>query len=124
MEQYLIGEIELNGTGEIELNPERCSALKPESLEIRAFDEKGNETWVEILNIVVLGDPQLVNFDGETQSLNRGSSWFFKIERLVNFKTIGSREGQGLYIYLNSDKKVSVYVKIKGSIASKEEIGK
>lgn len=127
-EQYLLKKIVVvPGTEfELDLRPEKSIALKPEFLEIKVFDKNGYETWVEIGCITVLGDPQVVNFDGMNNPKNRGSSWIFRDSKTVNFLTIGSSPGQGLMIYgVNpNDKEVTVYVKLKGTSASVEKIGR
>lgn len=127
-EQYLLKKLTVApGTEfELDLRPEKRPALKPESLEIRTFSADGSETWVEIGNITVLGDPQVVNFDGMNNSENRGSSWIFRDSKIVSFLTMGSSPGQGLMIYgVNpNDEEVTVYIKLKGTSVPVEKIGR
>jgi hypothetical protein len=84
----------------------------------------------EILNITVLGDPQLINFDGASQPLNRGITDFFNLQcapQPVDWATIGASQGQGLVITVvntSADEEARLYVALWGDGASTSLIGK
>ena len=54
------------------------------------------DSFVEICNITVMGDPQLIGFNGKTDKSQRGTSLTYKEQQVVDFSTFGSSEGQGL----------------------------
>jgi len=76
--------------------------------------ESLTEAMIEIANISVMGDPQLVNFNGVTDSTQRGTSFLFKDSQEVNFSVFGACNGQGLNMSLVNpnayDVKVSIIV--------------
>lgn len=56
------------------------------------------ETFCEICNITVLGEPQLVSFNGVTDASLRGSSLLFSDLDVSNWGIFGCSPGQGLII--------------------------
>lgn len=69
----------------------------PQSLEMIVKNSKTQEnSFVEICNITVMGDPQLINFNGASDITQRGTSLYFKKQRDVDFAVFGSSSGQGL----------------------------
>lgn len=81
---------------------------------------------VEIANITVMGDPQLVGFNGVTDPSLRGISLVFKEQQnWINFSVFGSYEGQGLSFSLvnPNDYEISVSIILGGLIVSSEMVG-
>ena len=81
---------------------------------------------VEIANVTVMGDPQLVGFNGVTDSSLRGISLVFKEQQnWINFNVFGSYEGQGLSFSLvnPNDYEISVSIILGGLIVSSEMVG-
>ncbi len=81
---------------------------------------------VEIANITVMGDPQLVGFNGCTDSSLRGSSLlFFEQQNWINFSIFGAYNGQGLTFYLvnPNDYEISVSIILGGLNVSNEMVG-
>jgi len=54
------------------------------------------DSFVEICNVTVMGDPQLINFNGKTDKRQRGTSLVFKEAQNVDFAVFGASDGQGL----------------------------
>lgn len=126
--KYLIKseKIEAGIPTDIELTPEQSFALKPTELQILCHDSNGNETWVEILNMVVLGNPQLLNFEAHHVTEHRGNSWYFRKSKPVDFNTIGSAAGQGLLISVlkRGEEEANCFIKLKGWVQDSGLIGK
>ncbi len=81
---------------------------------------------VEIANITVMGTPQLVGYNGCTDSSLRGSSLAFKEQQnWINFDIFGAYDGQGLTFYLvnPNDYEISVSIILGGLIVSSEMVG-
>ncbi len=70
------------------------------------------EKFVEILNITVMGSPQLINYDGTTVATNRGISKFYEDERVVDWVTFGASSGQGLQISMRNPFPIDLEISI------------
>lgn len=93
-------------------------AIRPCKLTIRVTDIVQNiETFCEILNVSVMGDPQLSNFNGTTDKSMRGTSIFFENEQDVSeWSIFGAHFGQGLIIdvYNPHSTEIKVEILLKG----------
>ena len=84
---------------------------------------------VEITNITVMGDPQLINFNGVTDATQRGVTDFYNLQCMpqpVDWAVFGSSVGQGLtFSLLNPDAAVAafLYIAIWGDAADVSLIG-
>lgn len=81
---------------------------------------------VEIANVTVMGSPQLVGFNGVTDSSLRGSSLLFKEQQnWINFDVFGAYDGQGLTFDLvnPNEYEISVSIILGGLIVSSEMVG-
>lgn len=82
---------------------EICSlftAFRPSTLKIKVINMVDHsETFCEILNVSVMGDPQVCSFSGISDLSMRGNSLVFENERDVSeWAIFGSSFGQGLTI--------------------------
>jgi hypothetical protein len=117
---------------DIEALAGRGGAFKPRAVYMIgvATGDTATNVRFEILNITVLGDPQLINFDGASQPLNRGITDFFNLQcapQPVDWATIGASQGQGLVITVvntSADEEARLYVALWGDGASTSLIGK
>lgn len=115
--------------GSIEVVSEKSKAFEPTHLQILVNEKYSNNNYylsfVEISNITIMGTPQLVNFDGATNSTVRGNSLVFSKEIPVGFGIFGAHNGQGLNIEVVNphDKDVEVTVLIKGEPSEYDSIG-
>lgn len=87
-------------TSSIEILAEKSVAFCPNSLQIKVNNEKDNssKSFLEICNVTIIGEPQLINFDGVTNTTNRGNSLVFDEELPINWNIFGASPGQGLNI--------------------------
>ena len=99
----------------------------PKSLQIIVKNsETKKDAVVEIANVTVIGDPQLVNFNGMRNSSMRGLSLVFnQSQDFVDFVTFGAYNGQGLVFDLINPNNYSVNVSIilSGLNVSNEMVG-
>lgn len=118
-------------TADVEALAGRGGAFKPRAVYmvgIGAEDSALNVRF-EILNITVLGNPQLITFDGATNAANRGITDFFNLQcapQPVDWATIGSSQGQGLLVSIRNTGTVDaiLYIAIWGDGASTGLVGK
>lgn len=81
----------------------------PQSLEMIVKNNKTQEnSFVEICNITVMGDPQLINFNGISDITQRGTSLYFKKQKEIDFAVFGSSSGQGLGFSLHNPNSFNV----------------
>jgi hypothetical protein len=84
---------------------------------------------LEITNITVMGDPQLINFNGVTDVTQRGVTDFYNLQCMpqpVDWAVFGSSAGQGLtFSLLNPDAAVAafLYISIWGDAATVDMVG-
>lgn len=110
----------------------RAGAFKPRSvymIGIGEADPSVNARF-EILNVTVMGNPQLVNFDGVTVAGNRGITDFFNLQCMpqpVDWQVFGASAGQGLQITVrNPDAALAAffYLAVWGDAADTSLIGR
>lgn len=70
------------------------------------------ETFCEICNITVLGEPQLVSFNGITDASLRGSSLLFSDLDVSNWGIFGCSPGQGLIIDICNPHEFQIKIEI------------
>ena len=102
------------------------NAANPISLQITVINSKNETRYIDICNITVMGDPQLLNFNGVTDFSMRGTSLYFEKEKDVsNFSIFGSSRGQGLFfdLYNPFNEKLKVHFVLKIKDAPNNEIG-
>jgi hypothetical protein len=73
-------------------------AFSPQSIQMIVRNAKTKEdSFIEICNVTVMGDPQLINFNGKTNKSQRGTSLVFKEQQdFIDWAVFGSSVGQGL----------------------------
>jgi hypothetical protein len=72
-------------------------SFHPQFMQMIVKNAKTKEdSFVEICNVTVMGDPQLIGFDGQTVKSQRGTSLTYKDQQIIDFSVFGSLEGQGL----------------------------
>lgn len=110
----------------------RAGAFKPRAvymIGIGEVDPSVNGRF-EILNVTVMGNPQLVNFDGVTVAGNRGITDFFNLQCMpqpVDWQVFGASAGQGLQITVrNPDPALAMffYLSVWGDAADTSLIGR
>jgi len=125
------GTVAAGAQADLEALAGRGGAFKPRAAAM--FGISANDSAVnvrfEILNVTVLGDPQLINFDGATQPANRGLSDFFNFQcapQPVDWATIGASQGQGLVVTIRNTADIDaiLYLALWGDGASTGLIGK
>jgi len=105
-----------------ELKPESTASVEILSL-IKAFRSSrvtikttdlvsNRETFCEICNVTVLGEPQLVSFNGVTDASLRGSSLLFSDLDVSNWGIFGCSPGQGLIIDITNPHKSRIKIEI------------
>lgn len=125
------GVVAAGANVDIEALAGRGGAFKPRAVYMvgTGSDDSAVNVRFEIANVTVLGDPQLINFDGVAQPANRGLSDFFNLQcapQPVDWATIGSSPGQGLVVTAINTGAVDaiLYIAIWGDGASTGLIGK
>lgn len=117
--------------GSLEALAGRSGAFKPRSAYMVgiANDDPSTNARFEIANITVMGEPQLINFDGVTNVNNRGLTDFYNLQCMpqpVDWAVFGSSPGQGLSIEVVNPDPVQgaiLYVAIWGDAASSDLLG-
>lgn len=111
----------------IEILSEKSPTFKPTHLQIHTNYKENNiySSYVQLCNITVMGEPQLINFDGIANIRSRGNSLVFDRELPVNFSVFGSSPGQGLTIQIVNphDIDVEVNLLLKGESSSEDLLG-
>ncbi len=100
-------------------------SLIPKTLQIIVKNsETLEDSIIEIANITVMGDPQLINFNGATDATQRGTSLLFKNNQdWIDFAIFGSSPGQGLVFDLVNPNNYSVTISIiLGGISGEYEM--
>lgn len=88
--------------------------------------ENDQESFCEINNMTVMGDPQLINFNGITDTSMRGNSVFFSKGFDISNRTVfGVSAGQGLLIDLSNPhkNKIKVEIILSGWETNSEHLG-
>lgn len=125
------GSIGAAGTANIEILAGRGGAFKPRAVYMvgTATDDPSVNARLEIANITVMGDPQLINFNGLTDTTQRGITDFYNLQYMpqpVDWAVFGSSAGQGLVIdVVNPDaaQAAFLYIAIWGDAASSDLLG-
>ncbi len=102
------------------------NAAKPISLQIIVVNSKNELRYIDLCNITVMGDPQLVNFNGVTDETMRGNSLYFEKEKdISNFSSFGSSRGQGLLfdLYNPFNEKLKIHFVLKIIDSSYDYLG-
>lgn len=116
---------------EVEVLAGRGGAFKPRSVYmvgIGAEDPSINVRF-EILNVSVLGQPQLINYNGLSTYAERGLTDFFNLQCMpqpVDWQVFGSSVGQGLTVSvfnLEPELAARFYIAIWGDAADCSLIG-
>jgi hypothetical protein len=93
-------------------------AFKPFEVQMYAIDETGQiNNSFEIVNVTIMGLPQLINYAGNYTSTDRGLIKTFENFTSIDWQVFGSSRGQGLAISvrnMNKNKKGIVYTAVKG----------
>jgi hypothetical protein len=101
--------------------------LRPSKLTIKVTEKNSNiESFCEICNVHVLGDPQLLNFNGVTNASLRGISLIFSNELdISNWGIFGGSAGQGLIldVYNPHEKEIKIEILISGWTTKSEYLG-
>jgi len=118
-------------SADIEALAGRAGAFKPRAVYMVGVGRDDNAINVrfEITNVTVMGQPQLVNFDGATTTANRGITDFFNLQCMpqpVDWMVFGTSAGQGLTVSVINAATVSgiLYIAIWGDGATTDLIGK
>lgn len=100
---------------------------KPDKLQILVKSLKfGKEKYVELSNVVIMGRPQLITYNGLTNSNERGNSLIFKnYLDISDWGVFGTSQGQGLlFDFVNPfDEKLKVSIVLKGYRSSDDKLG-
>lgn len=101
-------------------------AFKPFELQIQAKNKKGIVKDIEILNVTVMGTPQLINYDGCSVIENRGTSLVFNKLRSFDIQTFGSTNGLGVQFSISNpyNEQLDVTIAIVGTEDKIENIGR
>lgn len=122
------GLIEPGVTATIEVLAGRSGAMKPTEVQMYGVSESGSQNvQFELLDITIMGNPQLINYQGTTVRSDRGLVKFYNTPRPVDWSVFGSSAGQGLCIVVrNMSKKLrgSVYVNVRGYNTDCDLIGR
>lgn len=87
--------------------------FRPSKITIKTTDLSSNkETFCEICNVHVLGEPQLISFNGITDVSLRGSSLLFSDLDISNWGIFGSSVGQGLTIDVCNPNETEIEIEI------------
>lgn len=122
------GAVEPGSIVDFEISAGRGGAFKPFEIQMHGIDETGqiNHSF-EIVNVTIMGMPQLVNYNGSYCEKDRGLIKTFENFTSVGWQVFGASQGQGLQISIrnmNKSKKGIVYVALKGCVASCDLIGR
>lgn len=123
--------IAATATANIEILAGRGGAFKPSAVYMvgTATDDPSVNARLEIANVTVMGDPQLINFNGLTDATQRGITDFYNLQCMpqpVDWSVFGSSAGQGLVIdVVNPDaaQAAFLYIAIWGDAASSDLLG-
>lgn len=120
-----------SGTSNIEILAGRGGAFKPRAVYMvgTATDDPSVNARFEIANVTVMGEPQLINYNGLTDTTQRGVTDFYNLQCMpqpVDWAVFGSSQGQGLIIdVVNPDaaQAAFLYIAIWGDSANSDLIG-
>lgn len=102
-------------------------AIKSDKLQILVKSLKfGKEKFVELANVTIMGEPQMVTYNGMTDVKQRGNTLVFKNYLDVSdWSVFGSSAGQGLILdFVNPfNEKLKVSIVLKGFRSSSDKLG-
>ena len=106
----------------------RAGAFKPTEIQMYGLTESGlKPVQFELLDVTIMGNPQLVNYQGTTVTRDRGLVKFWNTPRPVDWGVFGSSAGQGLQIVvrnMSSKSMGKVYVNVRGYVTLADLIGR
>lgn len=111
---YICKSLKLNpyATANVEILS-LVKTFRPSKITIKTTDLSSNkETFCEICNVHVLGEPQLISFNGLTDKRLRGSSLLFSDLDISNWGIFGSSLGQGLIIDVCNPNETEIEIEI------------
>lgn len=126
------GEVAAGAESSIEVLAGRAGAFKPRAVYmvgIGSADPSVNVRF-QILDVNVMGDPQLVNYQGSSIAIERGLTDFFNMQCMpqgVDWTVFGSSAGQGLQITVRNLEPATAavfYIAIWGDAASCDLVGR
>ncbi len=123
--------IAASASATVEVLAGRGGAFKPRAVYMvgTSTADPSVNARLEIANITVMGDPQLINFNGATDATQRGITDFYNLQCMpqpVDWAVFGSSAGQGLTFTLvnpDADTAVYLYVAIWGDAATTDMVG-
>jgi len=118
-------------TADVEVLAGRAGAVKPRATYMVGIgvDDPSVNVRFQILDVTVMGNPQLVSYQGSTVATDRGLTDFFNLQCMpqpVDWAVFGASAGQGLVITVrNLEPVISAvfYIAIWGDAASCDLIG-
>src|SRR5574338_631011 len=122
------GIIEAGCTFTIDLLAGREGALKPTEIQMYGLNESGTQKVpFEIVDILVMGYPQLVSYQGCTIPRERVTTKFFETPVKIDWAVFGAYSGHGLTITARNtsrNRKGVLHVMCKGYIVPCDLIGR
>ena len=123
--------IPVSTAASVEILAGRSGAFKPRAVYMVgvATDDPSVNARTEIANVTVMGEPQLINFNGVTDVTQRGISDFYNLQCMpqpVDWAVFGSSAGQGLILDIfNPDaaQTAYLYIAIWGDAATSDLLG-
>lgn len=116
---------------EVEVLAGRGGAFKPRSVYMVGIgvDDPSLNVRFEILNITIMGLPQLINYNGAGVYEERGLTDFFNLQCMpqpVDWQVFGSSQGQGLAVAVRNLEAFAArfYIAIWGDAADCSLVGK
>lgn len=125
------GSIAASANASLEILAGRGGAFKPRAAYMVgvATDDPSVNARLEIDNITVMGDPQLINFNGVGDETQRGITDFYNLQCMpqpVDWAVFGSSSGQGLIVDVTNPDDAQaayLYIAIWGDAASSDLLG-
>lgn len=119
--------IKAQDTSTVEILSYRCESFKPTDIKIEVFHEDGNVIPFELIDVRIMGSPQLVNYSGMTVDSDRGLLSFYKETQNIDWQSFGPNAGQGLQITVKNNSQkydACLYIRVRGYPVSYELLGK
>lgn len=126
------GDVTAESTATVEVLAGRSGAFKPRSVYMVGIgsEDPSLNARFQILDVTVMGNPQLVSYQGTTVTTDRGLTDFFNLQyapQPVDWAVFGASAGQGLNIVIRNPDPVLTavfYIAVWGDAASSELIGR
>lgn len=119
--------IKAQDTSTIEITSHRCETFKPTDIKIEVYREDGINVPFELIDVRVMGTPQLVNYSGMNVDSDRGLLSFYKETQNIDWMAFGPSAGQGLQISVKNNSNqydAQLYIRLRGYPTSYELLGK